>query len=135
MRFFCLDVAEKDEMFHLALNFSYFCSPNKRRDEDLVLTSKQRILFKHLILKYLQMEKRIGTVIIYVGDRQSAPQLNEVLSRHADIIVCRQGFPRPHYSLISVVLEGTTDRIGSLTGQLGRIEGIEVKSALLPIKN
>ena len=81
------------------------------------------------------MEKRIGTVIIYVGDRQSAPQLNEVLSRHADIIVCRQGFPRQDYSLISVVFEGTTDRIGSLTGQLGRIEGINVKSALLPIEH
>ena len=77
------------------------------------------------------MEKRIGTVIIYVGDRQSAPQLNEVLSRHADIIICRQGFPRQNYSLISVVFEGTTDRIGSLTGQLGRLDGIEVKSALL----
>ena len=81
------------------------------------------------------MEKRIGTVIIYVGDRQSAPQLNEVLSRHADIIICRQGFPRQDYSLISVVFEGTTDRIGSLTGQLGRIEGINVKSALLPIEH
>ena len=79
------------------------------------------------------MEKRIGTVIIYVGDRQSAPQLNEVLSRHSDIIICRQGFPRQNYSLISVVFEGTTDRIGSLTGQLGRIGGIEVKSALLPM--
>ena len=79
------------------------------------------------------MEKRIGTVIIYVGDRKSAPQLNEVLSRHADIIICRQGFPRQEYSLISVVFEGTTDRIGSLTGQLGRLDGIEVKSALLPI--
>ncbi len=78
------------------------------------------------------MEKRIGTVIIYVGDRQFVPQLNEVLSHHADIIICRQGFPRNTHSLISVVFEGTTDRIGSLTGQLGRIEGIQVKSALLP---
>lgn len=84
-----------------------------------------------LIQKNYPMEKRIGTVIIYVGDRQSAPQLNEVLSRHADIIICRQGFPRQNYSLISVVFEGTTDRIGSLTGQLGRLDGIEVKSALL----
>ena len=81
------------------------------------------------------MEKRIGTVIIYVGDRLQVPQLNEVLSRHADIIICRQGFPRDHYSLISVVFEGTTDRIGSLTGQLGRIEGIEVKSALLALRH
>ena len=43
----------------------------------------------------------------------------------------RQGFPRGTYSIISVIFEGTTDEIGSLTGQLGRIEGIEVKSALL----
>ena len=100
-----------------------------------MLTLKRCIIINYLIQRCLQMEKRIGTVIIYVGDRQSAPQLNEVLSRHADIIICRQGFPRQGYSLISVVFEGTTDRIGSLTGQLGRIEGIEVKSALLPIKN
>jgi putative iron-only hydrogenase system regulator len=62
---------------------------------------------------------------------QAAPQVNAVLSRHAGIIICRQGFPRGNYSIISVIFEGTTDEIGSLTGQLGRIEGIEVKSALL----
>ena len=77
------------------------------------------------------MERRIGTVLIYVENREAAPQVNAVLSRHAGIIICRQGFPREHYSLISVIFEGTTDEIGSLTGQLGRIEGIEVKSALL----
>ena len=77
------------------------------------------------------MERRIGTVLIYVGNREAAPQVNAVLSRHANIIICRQGFPRGDYSIISVIFEGTTDEIGSLTGQLGRIEGIEVKSALL----
>ena len=81
------------------------------------------------------MEKRIGTAIIYVESREAAPQLNEVLSRHADIIICRQGFPRGSYNIISVIFEGTTDQIGSLTGQLGRIAGIEVKSALLKLKD
>jgi len=33
--------------------------------------------------------------------------------------------------LISLVLEGSTDQIGSLTGQLGRLKGIQVKSVLL----
>ena len=104
-----------------------------RCDEDSSVDIKApKKHINHLIQRFLQMEKRIGTVIIYVGDRQHVPQLNEVLSRHADIIVCRQGFPRQNYSLISVVFEGDTDRIGSLTGQLGRIQGIEVKSALLP---
>ena len=81
------------------------------------------------------MEKRIGTAIIYVESREAAPHLNEVLSHHADIIICRQGFPRGSYNIISVIFEGTTDQIGSLTGQLGRIAGIEVKSALLKPKD
>ncbi|MBR5056036.1 MAG: hypothetical protein IKX03_02455 [Bacteroidales bacterium] len=81
------------------------------------------------------MEKRIGTVIIDITNRDIVPQLNAVISRHAGIILCRQGFPRTDRSIISLILEGTTDEIGSLTGQLGRLEGIEVKSALLKSKD
>jgi metal-responsive CopG/Arc/MetJ family transcriptional regulator len=33
--------------------------------------------------------------------------------------------------VISLVLEGTTDEIGSLTGQIGRINGVQTKSVLL----
>ena len=77
------------------------------------------------------MEKRVGTIIINIEDRNVAPQVNEVLSRHADCILCRMGFPRADNSIISLILEGSTDEIGSLTGQLGRISGVEVKSALL----
>ena len=81
------------------------------------------------------MEKRTGTAIIYIENRESAPQVNAVLSRHAGIILCRMGFPRQNNSIISLILEGTTDEIGSLTGQLGRLSGIEVKSALLKARN
>lgn len=81
------------------------------------------------------MEKRIGTAIVYITNREAAPQVNEVISRHAEIILCRQGFPRGNHSIMSLIFEGTTDQIGSLTGQLGRIDGIEVKSALLKLKD
>lgn len=82
------------------------------------------------------MEKRTGTVIISVEDREQAPQLNAVISRHADIILCRMGYPRlSRNSIITLLLEGTTDQIGALTGQLGRLSGIEVKSALLKPRN
>jgi len=78
------------------------------------------------------MEKRIGTVIIYIEDREAAPRVNEIISKHSHIILCRQGYPRSNnHSIISLFFEGTTDEIGSLTGQLGRLDGIEVKSALL----
>ncbi|MFP3861162.1 MAG: TM1266 family iron-only hydrogenase system putative regulator [Bacteroidales bacterium] len=78
------------------------------------------------------MEKRIGTAIIRIVDRQNVDYLNSILSNHASLIIGRQGLPRiDGTSLISLVLEGTTDEIGSLTGQIGRLEGIEIKSVLL----
>lgn len=82
------------------------------------------------------MEKRTGTAIIYIENREMAPQVNAVLGKHAGIILCRMGFPKSdNNSIISLILEGTTDQIGSLTGQLGRLDGIEVKSALLKSRN
>ncbi|MFP4621017.1 MAG: TM1266 family iron-only hydrogenase system putative regulator [Bacteroidales bacterium] len=78
------------------------------------------------------MEKRIGTTIIRIHDRQKAGKLNQILSSHANIIIGRQGLPQTDgTSIISLVLEGTTDEIGSLTGQIGRIPGIQTKSVLL----
>jgi len=78
------------------------------------------------------MEKRIGSAIILVQTRESVQELNEVISKHSGIIIGRQGLPRGNgESIISLVLEGTTDQIGSLTGQLGRLSGIQIKSVLL----
>ncbi|HPT20667.1 MAG TPA: hypothetical protein PLR88_01870 [Bacteroidales bacterium] len=81
------------------------------------------------------MEKRVGTALIQVESRENVQQLNEIISKHSQIIIGRQGLPRSNgQSVISLVLEGTTDQIGSLTGQLGRLEGIQVKSVLLKNK-
>jgi putative iron-only hydrogenase system regulator len=78
------------------------------------------------------MEKRIGTAIIRIFDRQDVGILNSILSNHASLIIGRQGLPRTDgSSLISLVLEGSTDEIGSLTGQIGRLQGVQIKSVLL----
>ncbi len=78
------------------------------------------------------MEKRVGTALILIEERESIHLLNEIISAHSHIVLGRQGLPRSNgLSLISLVLEGTTDQIGSLTGQLGRLKGIQVKSVLL----
>jgi len=37
-------------------------------------------------------------------------------------------------NLISLVLEGSTDEIGALTGQIGRLRGMEIKSVLTRFK-
>ncbi len=78
-------------------------------------------------------EKRVGSVLVMVESRDSVAQLNDIISKHAEIIIGRQGIrlPERKRSIISLVLEGTTDEIGSLTGQLGHINGIQIKSSVL----
>jgi putative iron-only hydrogenase system regulator len=78
------------------------------------------------------MEKRVGSAIILIVSHENVQFLNEIISNHSQIIIGRLGLPRSTgQSVISLVLEGTTDQIGSLTGQLGRLSGIQVKTVLL----
>ena len=78
------------------------------------------------------METRIGAVLIIIQDSNQVDKLNKILSSHASMILGRQGIPLRdrELSVISLVLEGTTDDLGSLTGQLGKIPGIRVRSVL-----
>jgi len=78
------------------------------------------------------MEQRIGAVIILVGEGGDIHRINTIISEHANMILGRQGIPLRDRStsVISLVLEGNTDLIGSLTGKLGRLPGVKVKSVL-----
>ena len=78
------------------------------------------------------MEQRIGAVIILVGEGGDIHRINAIISEHADMILGRQGIPLRDRStsVISLVLDGNTDLIGSLTGKLGRLPGVKVKSVL-----
>ncbi len=79
------------------------------------------------------MSRRIGVIGIVIEDpRLVADKVNTVISRHGDIVLGRMGIPRPEYQVgvVALIIEGTTDEIGSLTGRLGNIPGVTVKSAL-----
>ena len=83
------------------------------------------------------MEKRIGTALIVIEDNRDVSRLNQILSSSSGIIIGRQGIPLRErgISIISLVLEGTTDEIGALTGRIGRLNGIEIKSVLIKNKD
>lgn len=78
------------------------------------------------------MEKRLGLVAILIEDPSSVSRVNATLSDFADLVDARLGLPMRGrgISLISLVVEGDTDRIGALTGRLGKIPGLQVKSVL-----
>ena len=79
------------------------------------------------------MEKRVGFVGIMVEAREKgADEVNKVLSEFGNIVVARMGVPYKEKSccVITLVVDATTDEMGALTGKLGNISGVEVKSAL-----
>ncbi len=78
------------------------------------------------------MRKRIGVVGIVVENMEITGRLNAILHDYADLILGRMGVPyrEKKVSVISLIVEGTTDEIGALTGKLGNLPGVNVKSAL-----
>lgn len=83
------------------------------------------------------MNRKIGIVGIIVAERnKNASLVNKILSEHAEIIIARMGIPQKETDtgFISLFVEGNTDRIGSLTGKLGMIKGVTVKSLLISEK-
>jgi putative iron-only hydrogenase system regulator len=81
------------------------------------------------------MSLRLGVVGIVVDDPLKASEVNAILSRHGQLIIGRMGIPRVQHnesgvSVISLIVQGTNEDIGALTGQLGNLRGVQVKSAL-----
>lgn len=78
------------------------------------------------------MGKRIGVVAIVVEDLASSAGLNEVLHEFSDIIVGRMGIPYRErgVSVLSVIVDGENDLISAMTGKIGRIPHVSVKTAL-----
>lgn len=78
-------------------------------------------------------EKRVGVVGIVIEDRlKIAPRVNQILSAYGHIIVGRMGIPYKDRGIcvISLIVDGDTDTLGAMTGKLGSIPGVKVKTAL-----
>jgi putative iron-only hydrogenase system regulator len=79
------------------------------------------------------MERRLGFVGIIIEDRnRSAEEVNHLLSQFGEHIICRTGVPykEKQVAVITLIVDTTTDALGSLTGKLGAIPGVSVKSNL-----
>lgn len=75
---------------------------------------------------------RIATMSIFIEDRESIMRANEILMEYSDIIVSRMGIPYRERSLsvIVLILDGNNDKIGALSGKIGNLKGISVKTAM-----
>lgn len=79
------------------------------------------------------MSKRLGFIGIVLENRQqSADGVNKILSDYGELIIARTGIPYPKRQccVITLVIDATTDELGLVTGRLGMLPGVTVKSAL-----
>ncbi len=76
---------------------------------------------------------RLGIVAVIIEqNRKSVAEVNAILSGYHDVIQARMGIPNPEKDIyiISLVVELSTAQLGGLTGKLGNLEGVTVKSML-----
>ncbi|MBO4355528.1 MAG: iron-only hydrogenase system regulator [Clostridia bacterium] len=76
------------------------------------------------------METRLSVISIILHGRESAGQVNAILSEYGDYIIGRMGLPYREKGMhvMSIVIDAPGDAINSLTGKLGRINDVSVKA-------
>lgn len=76
------------------------------------------------------MGNRIALIGVIVEDIEAVSKVNDLLHEYNSIIIGRMGIPyrESNISIISVAVDGAADDINSLSGKLGTIEGISVKT-------
>lgn len=76
--------------------------------------------------------KRIGVVgiVVKAGEKSTVLGMQSILSDFSDIIIGRMGVPRDTVNAIALIVEGEQERLSALTGRLGRLDNLSVKSAL-----
>lgn len=82
------------------------------------------------------METKIALIGIIVEDSESTTATNELLHDYAKYIVGRMGLPyqQKGVSIISIVIDAPENIISALSGKLGLIKGISVKSMIAKTK-
>lgn len=77
------------------------------------------------------METRVAVIALLLESRESVEQMNALLSQYGDYIIGRMGIPyrAKGVHIISVALDAPQEVISALSGQLGALKGITVKTA------
>lgn len=77
------------------------------------------------------MKTRVAVMGIIVEDPDSAEQMNMFLHEYGKYIIGRMGIPyrEKNISIVSVAVDAPQDVISALSGKIGNIKGISIKTA------
>lgn len=76
------------------------------------------------------METRIALIGIIVENSESVEELNSILHQYGEYIIGRMGIPYQKRSLniISIAIDAPTDIINTLSGKVGKLQGVSAKA-------
>ena len=77
------------------------------------------------------METRVAVMSIIVEDGGSTETLNAILHEYGRYIIGRMGIPyrQRGIHIISIAIDAPQDAISALSGKIGRLAGVSVKTA------
>ena len=77
------------------------------------------------------METRVAIMGIIVENKDSVEKLNALLHEYGEYIIGRMGIPyrEKKINIVSIAIDAPQDVISSLSGKIGNLNGISVKTA------
>lgn len=77
------------------------------------------------------METRVAVMSIIVENGDTIEKLNAVLHNYGEYIIGRMGIPyrEKNINIISIAIDAPQDTIAALSGKIGRLDGVSVKTA------
>ena len=77
------------------------------------------------------MGTRVAVLSMIVGKDGDIEKLNAILHDYSDFVIGRMGIPyrKRGVNIISVVLDAPQDDIAALSGKIGNLTGVTVKTA------
>ena len=78
----------------------------------------------------METETRIALIGIIVENQEITDELNRILHEYGGYVVGRMGIPykKQNVCIISVIVDAPNNVISSLSGKLGMLDGISVKT-------
>lgn len=77
------------------------------------------------------METRVAVMSIIVENSEMVEKLNSLLHEYGEYIIGRMGIPyrKRKVNIIAIALDAPQNTISSLSGKIGSLSGISVKTA------
>ena len=81
-----------------------------------------------------KQEKRVALIGMIVQDPSAAEKINQILHDFGEYIIGRMGIPyiERGVNIISIVIDAPENKISALSGKLGMLRGVTVKSVQAP---